>query len=81
MTTYTYSTTITVTVHMAGDGETFDDEVQHWDSPEAQEESAREWAMQALPLETYAESFVEVDAPPLTLDARHSEPTREHDSE
>ncbi len=70
MTTYVYQTTITVTVHMADEGEQSesDGEIQHWDSPAAQEESAREWAEEAMPLhETYGEEFVEVNVPDLRL--------------
>jgi hypothetical protein len=66
--TYTYTTTITVKVHMANEGEDFEGEPVHWDTPTAQEESAREYAEQAMPLtETYEEDFVEIDAPPLSL--------------
>ncbi len=68
MTRYTYKTTITVHVDMADEGEPFEGEPVHWDSPTAQEESAREYADQAMPLhETYEEDFVEIDVPDLQL--------------
>jgi len=69
VTTFIYQTTITVTVRMADEGEIseIDGEPTHWDAPAAQEESAREWAEQAMPLIDYAEDFVKVDAPPLAL--------------
>lgn len=72
---YTYQTTITVRVIMADEGELWDDgEPAHWETPAAQEESAREWAEQAVPLtEDYAESWVTVDAPPLRLVSAASE--------
>ncbi len=66
MTRYTYQTTITVHVDMADEGETYEGEPVHWDSPLAQSESAEEWADQAMPLhETYEEDFVEIDVPQL----------------
>ena len=68
MTRYTYSTTITVTVDMADEGEDGEGEPVHWDSKADQEESAREYAEQAMPLhETYGEDFVTIDCPQLTL--------------
>ena len=68
MTRYTYQVTITVTVAMSDEGEEFEGEPAHWDTPEAQEQSAREWAEQAMPLtEMFAEDWVTVDAPPLAL--------------
>lgn len=69
-TIYTYETTITVRVTMADEGDVseIDGKPTHWDSPAAQEESAREWADQAMPLSPdYAEEWVEIDVPPLTL--------------
>lgn len=71
MTRYTFTSTIKVTVDMADEGETYEGEIMHWDSPEAQEESAREWAEQAMPThETFGEDFVTVDAPSLTLESK-----------
>jgi hypothetical protein len=68
MTKYTYRTTITVTVDMADEGEEFEGEPVHWDTPQAQQESAQEYAEQAMPLhETFGEDFVQVDAPDLAF--------------
>ncbi len=68
MTRYTYRTTITVRVSMADEGEEFEGESVHWDPPTAQEESAREYADEAMPLhETYGEDFVDLDVPDLLL--------------
>lgn len=66
MTRYTYRTTITVTVDMADEDKDFDGEPVHWDSPEAQQESAREYAEQAMG-EDGPEEWVSVDCPPLAL--------------
>lgn len=70
MTRFTFRTTITVEVDMADEGERgdYDGEVTHWGSPEEQEESARDWARQAMPLgETYGEEWIEVEVPELKL--------------
>ena len=72
MTTFVYETTIRVEVAMADDGEKgtegYETETLKWESPEAQEESAREWANQAMPLhETYEEPWVKIEVPELTL--------------
>lgn len=72
MTTYVYETTIRIEVRMADDGETgsegYETEALKWESPEEQEESARQWANTAMPLhETYEEDWVTINVPDLTL--------------
>ena len=66
-TRYVYQTTITVTVEMADRGELdAEGDFAEYD-PLTQEDSAREWAEQAMPVEFYPEKWVTVDAPPLKL--------------
>lgn len=81
MTRYTFKTTITVVVNMADEGEeSSEGEVTNYSAPEAQAESAREWAEQAMPLDgDYCEPWVTIDKP--TLELVKVEPMAPHSCE
>ena len=75
-TRYVFRRTTTVTVTLADPGEISDDGEPGPKTAEERDESAREWAEQALPLDDYAEPFVEVEHGPIELiDKRAGEPT------
>lgn len=64
MTKYTFRRTQTVTVCMADEGEPFECEPVHWDSPTAQLESAKEYRDQAFLDEEYCEDFMDSETTP-----------------
>lgn len=86
-TRYVFRRTTTVTVTMADPGEVIEDSdggpgYVDPDGPktaEERDESAREWAEQALPLDDYAEDFVTVEHGPVELLSQ--EPAGEENAE
>ena len=77
-TRYVFRRVTTVTVTMADPGEMDAEGEPGPATAEERDESAREWAEQALPLDDYAEPFVEVEHGPIELiDKRAGEPAEE----
>ncbi len=59
--TYTFQRTQTVEIRMLGEGDDFEGEPIHWDSPEAQRDAALEWANQCFLDEDYCEEHMEAE--------------------
>lgn len=73
-TRYVFRRVTTVTVLMTDPGEVSSDGEPAPATAEERDEGAREWAEQALPLDDYAEDFVEVEHGPTELIDKRAEP-------
>ncbi len=65
MTKYTFRRCQTVTVEMADEGDDYEGEPVHWETPTEQEEAARDWTSQAfLDEEDFCEDFMKAECSP-----------------